>query len=72
MDDGDAIAEAFDDFEDVRGEEHGGSAADAVEEDVFHEAGTDGVDAFEGFVEEEELRGVDEGGGHGDAFAHAF
>jgi len=72
MDDGDAVAEALNDFEDVGGEKDGGAPADEVEEEVFHEAGPDGVDPFEGFVHEKELGTVDEGGSHGDAFAHAF
>lgn len=72
MDDGDAVAEALDDFEDVGGEKDGGTPADEVEEEVFHEAGPDGVDPFERFVHEKELRTVDEGGRHGDAFAHAL
>jgi hypothetical protein len=72
VDDADAVTKAFDDFEDVGGEEDGGAVADEVEQEVFHEAGSDGVDAFEGFIHEEELGTVDEGGGHGHAFAHAF
>ena len=72
VDDGDAVAEALDDFEHVGGEKDGGAALHLVEQDVLHEARADGVDAFEGLVHEEEFGMVDEGGGHGDALAHAF
>jgi hypothetical protein len=72
VDDGDAVAEAFDDFENVGGEKDGGAALDEIEEEFFHEAGADGIDAFEGFIHEKELGTVDEGSGHGDAFAHAL
>ena len=43
-----------------------------VDQDVLHEAGTHGVDAFEGFVHEEEFGFVDEAGGHGNPFSHSF
>lgn len=72
VDDGDAVAEAFDDFENVGGEKDGGAALDEIEEEFFHEAGADGIDAFEGFIHEKELGTVDECSGHGDAFTHAF
>lgn len=71
INDGDVAAEAFDDFEDVRGEENGGAAGDHALEHGFEGRGGDSVDAFEGLVEEKDFRAVNDGGGHGELFLHA-
>jgi hypothetical protein len=71
IDDGDVSAQAFDDFEDVRGEEDGGAAGDHALEHCLEGAGGDGVHAFKGFVEEEDFGAVDDGGGEGEFFLHA-
>ncbi len=68
---GDVSAEAFDDLEDVRGEEDGGAAGDHALKHGFESAGGDGVDTFEGLVEEEDFGAVDDGGGEGEFFLHA-
>src|SRR4051812_44383862 len=67
MNDGNAFAEAFHHFEDVRCEKDGGALANLVDQDIFHEPGAHSVDSFKGLVHEKELGPMDEGRGHGDA-----
>ena len=70
VDDGEVAAEAFDDFEDVRGEENRGAASDHALEHRLEGAGSDRVDTFEGFVEKKNFGAVDYGGGEGQLFLH--
>ena len=66
------VTEPFHHFEDVRGEEDGGSVFHQIEEDVLHEPGADRIHALEGLVHEIELRLVNERRRHGDPFPHPF
>ncbi len=54
--DDDAVADALDDFEHVRDVEDGFAFAGEQDEQVFEEAGGDGVEAGERLVEDEEVR----------------
>ena len=59
MDDADALAQALDDFEHVRGRKMVAPWRTLIEQDVFHQARANGVDAFEEFVHQEEFGAVD-------------
>ena len=68
----DTVADELDGFEDVRDVEDGFALTGEEKEEVFEEAGGDGVEAGERLVKDEEARIVEEGGGDQDALLHAF
>ncbi len=65
MDDGEMAAEAFDDFENMRGEKNRGAARDHALEHRFERAGSDCVNTFERLIEKKNFGAVDDGGGQG-------
>ena len=71
INDGDVAAEAFDDFEHVRGEENRGAARDHAVQHRLERAGGDGVHALERLVEKQNLWAVNDGGGEGQFLLHA-
>jgi hypothetical protein len=70
--DGDAVADVLDVGKEVGAEEDGFALVFEGDDEVFHFAGADGVEAGGGFVEEDEVGVVDEGLGETDASGHAF
>ena len=58
------VADELHSFEDVRDVEDGFALAGEEKEEVFEEAGGDGVEAGEGLVEDDEAGVVEKGGGN--------
>src|SRR5207302_2911612 len=72
MNDGDPFAQALHHFKHVRGKKNCRALADLIDEDIFHETRTDGVDSFKRFVHQKQLRPVDQRCSHSNPLAHAF
>src|ERR1700751_639649 len=72
MDDGEMTAEAFDNFQDMRGKKNRGAARDHALEHRFESAGGDRVHTFEGLIEKKNFRTVDDSGGEGQFLLHAM
>jgi len=71
-DDDDAVADLFDDFEDVGDVEDGFALGGEQFKKVFEEAGGDDIEAGEWFIKDEQLGIVKQGGGDEDALTHSL
>ena len=71
VDDGDVVADLFDQLHDVAGEQHGRAGADEARQQPADHIGGDRIHAFERLVQEQHRRVVDQGAAERGLLAHA-
>src|SRR4051794_20133743 len=67
-----AVTQALHNVEYMRSKEDSGSTVNLLEQDIFHETRTDGIDTLEWFVHQEQLGPVDKRSAHRESLSHTF